>query len=756
MEKTQVLIVEDDAIIAMDLESRMKKLGYGVTGVAGYGEQAIEKVKENTPDVVLMDIILKGEIDGIEAAEEIRTQYDIPVIFLTAFADKDRLKRAKLTYPFGFIIKPFQDKDLAITIEMALYVAKVDSERKQTEKSLQESEELHRITLGNISDAVFLTDDTGVFTFICPNVAVIFGYSEEEVRTFDNISKLLGDNYYDPNKLEALGEIINLEIEVIDKAGKEHDLLVNVKGVSIKGGTKLITCRDITERKQVEEALRKKTHDLGERVKELNCLYSISKLAEHPDISLEEIFQGIVNTIPPSWQYPEITCSRIILEDEEYKTDNFKKSGWKQSSEIFVHGKRMGALEVFYLEEKPEIVEGPFLKEERLLINAITERLGHIIERMQAEEALQKAHDELENKVAERTADLNQMSKVFMESTDPIIIEGLDGYVTQINDEAVRVYGWSREELIGKPVKTIVPPQRHEQVDELMERCNQGDSVRNVEGLHWNKNGDIYNVLITLSLLTGDTGNPTGIATLTKNIDNLKETQEELSRVNEELSQYAYAVSHDIKTPLRAISNYANFLGKDLEGTLDGNQKIYLEGLSRAVNEANTLVEDLLELSRIDRRTISIETVDIGAFMRQLIDSLSIPPDINIVMEDDWPSIDAETVLLRQIFQNLINNGIKFNNSSQKRIELGWVTLEDGGNEFFVRDNGIGIDPRYHEQIFRVFERLHTTEVYEGTGIGLAVAKKAIGRLGGSIRVESSLGKGSTFFITIPKTQKRR
>ncbi len=141
MEKAQVLIVEDDGIIAMDLESRMKQLGYGVTGIAGYGEQAIEKVKENAPDVVLMDIILKGEIDGIEAAEEIRTQYDIPVIFITGYADKERLKRAKLAYPFGFIIKPFQDKDLEVTIEMALYVAKVDAERRKTEEALKESDE---------------------------------------------------------------------------------------------------------------------------------------------------------------------------------------------------------------------------------------------------------------------------------------------------------------------------------------------------------------------------------------------------------------------------------------------------------------------------------------------------------------------------------------------------------------------------------------------------------------------------------------
>ncbi len=139
------------------------------------------------------------------------------------------------------------------------------------------------------------------------------------------------------------------------------------------------------ECKLAEETLQQRTYDLSERVKELNCLYGISNLVDNPDISLEEIFQGVVDLIPPSWQYPEITCSRIILEDEEYKTVNFKETEWKQSSEIFVTGKRMGTLEVFYLEERPEIYEGPFLKEERHLIDEITDRLGMIIERKQTD-----------------------------------------------------------------------------------------------------------------------------------------------------------------------------------------------------------------------------------------------------------------------------------------------------------------------------------------------------------------------------------
>jgi len=237
----------------------------------------------------------------------------------------------------------------------------------------------------------------------------------------------------------------------------------------------------------------------------------------------------------------------------------------------------------------------------------------------------------------------------------------------------------------------------------------------------------------------------------------------ELEEANAELSQYAYVVSHDLKTPLRAVHNYADFIREDLEATLDGDQKMYLDGLGRAVQEAEVLVEDLLELSRIGRLSVPIETVDVGAFLRELMAILGPPADVEIVMADDWPTIVVEPVLLGQIFQNLIGNAVKFNDAPHKRVELGWQPASppaggtEGGPqayEFFVRDNGIGIEPRYHEQIFRAFERLHTKEEYEGTGIGLAIVKKAASKLGGSVRVESKPGQGSTFFVTLPNVKR--
>ncbi len=240
-------------------------------------------------------------------------------------------------------------------------------------------------------------------------------------------------------------------------------------------------------------------------------------------------------------------------------------------------------------------------------------------------------------------------------------------------------------------------------------------------------------------------------------IDELRGSRETLLKLafsNEELEDFTSVVSHDLKAPLRAIHNYADFLQHDLSGKLEEEQEMYLNNLVDTVKQSEELLEDVLALSSIGKNQLMIERVDLSSFIQELTNSFRLPSEVKIVINDGFPAIDTDQTILRQIFQNMIFNGIKYNNSTEKCIEIGWELTDNKKLDFFVRDNGIGIEQRFFDKIFQPFQRLHTNTEYDGTGIGLAIVQKSVNRLGWSIRVESILGKGSTFFVTIPEYKK--
>jgi CheY-like chemotaxis protein len=169
----KILVVEDEHIVAMDLMSRLRNLGYEVPDSASSGEEAIEKAGRWRPDLVLMDIFLNGEMDGIQAAEQIRSRYNIPIIYLTAYADTNTLQRAKVTEPFGYVLKPFDERELLTTIEMALYKYRIEQRLKDSERWLA-------TTLKSIGDGVVATDQDGHIKFMNPVAEDLTGWKQDE------------------------------------------------------------------------------------------------------------------------------------------------------------------------------------------------------------------------------------------------------------------------------------------------------------------------------------------------------------------------------------------------------------------------------------------------------------------------------------------------------------------------------------------------------------------------------------------------
>jgi len=181
MSKARILLVEDEAIIAMEIEDTLRTLGYEVTSIANSGDKAIQRAEAERPDLILMDIRIRGDRDGIETAEIIRSRFDIPVVFSTAYLDEERIERAKITMPFGYLLKPIQERDLKVTLEMALYVAKVDAERRNAERKIQDSEVKYRTLFETSPIGIQISDLDGVIIFSNRAHQEIHGLSEQDI-----------------------------------------------------------------------------------------------------------------------------------------------------------------------------------------------------------------------------------------------------------------------------------------------------------------------------------------------------------------------------------------------------------------------------------------------------------------------------------------------------------------------------------------------------------------------------------------------
>ena len=231
----------------------------------------------------------------------------------------------------------------------------------------------------------------------------------------------------------------------------------------------------------------------------------------------------------------------------------------------------------------------------------------------------------------------------------------------------------------------------------------------------------------------------------------LKSKLEELSRSNEELEQFAFISSHDMKEPLRIITSYLQLLQRKYQGNLDDKADKYIHFAVDGASRMQDLINDLLEFSRVTTTTREPEFTDCEFILNQVLSNLSLIIRDNkaTLSHGSLPEVMADPFQLVQVFQNLIFNGIEFHSEESPKIH---ISAEEKTNEwlFSVQDNGIGIEPQHFERIFEIFKRLHTREVYSGTGIGLAICKKVVERHGGRIWVESELGKGSTFYFTLP------
>ena len=327
--------------------------------------------------------------------------------------------------------------------------------------------------------------------------------------------------------------------------------------------------------------------------------------------------------------------------------------------------------------------------------------------------------------------------------------EIIDQVLIDANPTCLRSWGVSSiEEVRGKRYSEFLGPKSAAlALKEARKMRSSGMAI--TEEIHYDKMDRDY--LMTIVPVGNDQ-----IIAASVDITEQKRMENELRRSNTELQQFAYVASHDLQEPLRMVISYLTILERRFADQLDPEAKEYIDFAVGGGKRMKALIDDLLEYSRIDTQGQEFVLVDMGSVAARAIIVLKMCIDENqaTIEVDPLPSVMADESQMVQLLQNLLNNAVKFHGKESPRIK---VSATPGSGEwiFSVKDNGIGLSMEYSDRIFQMFQRLHTKEKFQGTGVGLAIAKKIVERHGGRIWVESEEGKGATFFFSIPSVQNK-
>ena len=675
-------------------------------------------------------------------------------------------------------------------------------------KKTQETSTKLAAIVESSDDAITSYTFDGVVTSWNKGAERVYGYSAYEMIGHPASTVAPSDR---PDEISRIIERIKrgerlkrFETERIRKDGRR--IIVSLTTSPIKDSSgKLVgvstIARDITERKLTEKALK-------ERMKQLDCLCSISRLVDQQGRDLAATLKGVIFIIPSAWQFPDITCVRIVFGEKVFESSNFKETVWKQSAPIKVNGKNVGTVEVYYLEDKPVLFEGPFLREERVLIDAVAERLGRIIERVQAEEAVKRRLEveqtisrvssyfigvsNIDDSIDFSLADMGRLSHasrayMFLFSDDgekmSNIHEWCDkGVIPQIDNLQnlpVNMFPWWTEklirgEIIHVPDASRMPEEARVERKILLEDQNiksllvlplsiSGklggfigfDNVYHTEA--WSENDtELLNVC---SRIMGDAIEHKQMEDKIKaHAENLeKEVAERTKELREAerlsaIGKTAMMIGHDLRNPLQVVVNSLYLLRETLESTCaryPDNEETkgstgLLDRVDKQVEYMNKIVSDLQDYARPLKPEFA-ET-DLDQLITETLSTIRIPDTVEVskVVGKDTPRVTVDPAMMKRVFTNLITNAI------QAMPNGGQLAIRASKVEkvilISVQDTGAGIAK---ENIGKLFTPLFTTKA-KGQGLGLPVCKRIAEAHGGEVTVESEEGKGSIFTVKLP------
>ena len=742
----RILIVEDEQIIGEDIKRTLEQFGYSVIDVIASGEEALQKIDKLNPDMILMDIMLGETLTGIETANEVLKSYDIPILYLTAYANEKILEEAKLTQPYGYIIKPFEEKELRATIEMAFY-------RHRMENTLKESEKKHRILFNNIIDPIFIFSKENLHFLDCNNSVIEnYGYSKEELKQMTPFDLHPKSEY---EKVQHYVKKITIEPVIYNHLTKEgKKILVEILSKEITYESKsaiLSIAHNITERIKAKEKLKETQERLTIVFKNV------------PNIILYEIGGGrrfVSENIIKLLGYP----AQEFIKDKKKFTSLIHKDDREIIRQKIIAWRETGSTEMLTLWYRINHSSGNNIWIEDRMV-AITPANGkkYITGVLIDNSDLKKADEAL--KISQ-----SRYKAVVEDQTEYIARFLQDTTLTFVNEAYCRFAGKSNEYLIGTKWLNEIPSDKKMEFQKIFNSLTIKDTVATREFETELEDGTAIWTEWTFRALFDENGNFIEFQSVGKDITDRKNAEVEKQKIQDQLFQsqkmevvgrLAGGIAHDFNNLLTAINGYADLAKAKLDSNDPAAGDITV--IKECGEKAAKLTQQLLGFSRrqiTDKKIIDLNIViqDLNKMLIRLIDE---EIELKTCTSKEQCIVNADSGQIEQVLVNLVVNArdampksgvitistINETITAKKAKKLGF---EQSGKYTLttVQDTGSGIPEDIREKIFEPF--FTTKELGKGTGLGLATVFGIIKQNDGHIIVESEVGKGTCLKFYLP------
>ncbi|MBU1355557.1 MAG: response regulator [Candidatus Edwardsbacteria bacterium] len=775
MSKYRILVVEDEAIVARDICKRLDDMGYQVAAKADNGEAALAQARELKPDLVLMDIVIKGKQNGIDVANIIKSELGIPLIYLTAYADDDTVERAKTAEPFGYIIKPFNDRDLNVTIQMALY-------RNKMEKKLADREERYRDLFENTSDIIMLLDEQGCFKYVNQRWHSALGYGPDEIGSL-NIFDILDQSCLDHCRYN-FGQVLSGKEATVEaifrtKDGKTIIVEGNCNSSHSPGKPTWVRgiFRDITEKKrsrQLQEAmyqianetalsgnldeLYRSLHNILGRLLDTKNFY-ISLYDSENDLLSFPYFMDEYDLVPqnrpmgtgiteylirskkPLLATPEVY--QKLIDSGQIRLIGKPSVDWL-GVPLLVSDRYTGTLVIQSYDQGIR-----FGERERDILTFISEQVAFAIHRKLAEEALKLSEEKYRSLVEQ--------------INDVIFLTDSSGIIQYISPAIERMTQFTVDEITGQPFFKFIHPDDLPGLKQSFQR--------NLKGVEepWeyrliDKNGTTVFVRSSSRLLADDNGNPTGIMGTLTDITQAKQMASQLQQAQkmEAIGQLAGGIAHDFNNLLAGIIGHAEMLQIKLIN--QPSLAALAEKILTTGEHAANLTKQLLSFAR--KGNYQQVPVSIHRIIAEVAGILGNTVNKNINVRQSLSANPCTVLGDPAMLENaLLNLCLNARDAMAKGGNLTVTTQVAELDESYVKnhsykipvgsyikisvsDTGQGMSKDVQSHIYEPF--FTTKEQGKGTGLGLASVYGCVKAHNGSIEVYSEEGHGSTFNIYLP------